>query len=281
MKYLKRKQHIFIVSGLICISVLLGMIINSGYAWDQNPMIAPAAEAGTAPTLDGIMGEDDGWENEDYVNLTAQSKTGSLPGMNFYALTSSNYLYILIEVRIQNPNDDQYIKLLMSNSTADGDDEFMDAKLIQNRNLTQEDNRTFYIEDQIYDNETDSYLNDTDTDFYGAANISGINDYTYYEFKIPFAIINDDKVNDTRIFGGGTIYAIKVQYGVNEEGGSYTEYFSPVLDLQIGVVPEEGDPDISPYDLNIDLISNIMFIIAGVAFAFILITSFQARVKLD
>lgn len=270
----KKKISLILLSSFFIVLITCNLW-TFGRAWDLNPMIVPA---GTEPTLDGIKSDNEGWDSDTACNRTLQLTTGNYPRSTLYAMTANNYLFIMIEIKVTGFDDDTYIKLLMSNSSDEENDDFIDAKLIQNRNLTEADNRTFFMEDQHLDD--GDYVNDTSQDFFGAANISGSNNYLYFEFKIPFASINDDNLNDTSIYGGGTTYAIKVQYGVHEEGEDPNEYFSPVLTLQIGLEPEEGDPDINPYDIDIDLVSNIMFIIAGIGFAIIVLSSFQARSKI-
>lgn len=272
MKFDNRKKITLILLSSFCVMLLTCSLWTFGRAWDLNPMIAPA---GQEPTLDGIKSDEEGWDSDTACNRTLQPTTGNYPRSTLYAMTASNHLFIMIEIKVTGFDDDTYVKLLMSNSSADETDDFIDSKLIQNRNLTQQGNHSLIIEDQhLLDGD---YVNDTSTDFSGVANISGPNDYLYFEFKIPFASVNNDEENDTHIYGGGTTYALKVQYGIDREGEDPSEYFSPVLKLQVGLTPEEGDPDINPYDIDIDLVSDIMFIVAGVGFAVIVLASFQAR----
>ncbi|MHA1297811.1 MAG: hypothetical protein ACTSO9_00030 [Candidatus Helarchaeota archaeon] len=277
MRTRKKYFKIIIFISLFCFISYFGIIAKGIYGWDKNPLIIPAGSS--EPTLDGIKGDDEDWYSEENCNTSIQIAQNGFPDATFYAFTRNNYLFIMIEIKITNPNDDQYVKILLSNSSASEDNDFIDAKLIQNRNLTQDDNRTFYIEDQVLVD--GNYVNDTSINFEGAANISGPNKYTYYEFKIPFALINDDKINDTSIYGGGATYAVKIEYGVAPEGHTATQFRSPVLTLQIGIPPEEGDESIGEFKIDIELVSNIMFIVAGIAFAVIFIITLQGRSKIE
>lgn len=280
MSYLisKTKRVIsFLLLNLFALTLILSMVTQTGMAWAPERMIVPAGSS--EPTLDGIKGSTEDWSTSGKFNRTIQPKTGSFPDMEFNAMTYNNSLFILIEVKVTNPTKDQYIQLLLSNSTASNPEDFIDAKLIQNRNLTESGNHSYITEDRHFDLDSSSYLNDTSQDFWGAANVSGPNKYTYYEFKIPFSLKNNDKENDTSISGGGMNYSIKVQYGDYPVGGTQTVNTSPVLELQIGVVPLEGESTLGEYKIDINIVSNIMFIIAGISFGSIVILSFQARKK--
>ncbi|MHA1820766.1 MAG: hypothetical protein ACTSU2_04665 [Promethearchaeota archaeon] len=243
--------------------------LNLGNAWDRDSIIAPA---NIAPVIDGV--KDDIWDD---ANNSVQSSTGDgFPAVRLYVMINSSYFYVLVEVRVSNHNDYEYLKLLLSNSSDSEDSDFIDAKVIQNYNFTNPQNRTHIIEDQVLNNS--EYINDTSINFEGVANISGINNYSYYEFKIPFASINDDNVNDTSIYTGNS-YAIKLQYGYNKNisNSEYTEKFSPPIEVQVGIAANEENFSYTPYKIDMELLSNIMFIISIIAFAVIFIMSFMSK----
>ena len=52
-------------------------------------------------------------------------------------MINGSFLHVLVEVQVVNHNDDEYVKLLMSNSSDLETEDFEDAKLIQTRNFSQ------------------------------------------------------------------------------------------------------------------------------------------------
>jgi hypothetical protein len=251
------------------------LIVNSLIAVNAWTPVEITAPVGWVPKLDGI--KDAAWSK---ANYTEQPTSGGFPRTGLYAMINSSYLYILVEIKVGGDhNNDEYVKLLLSNSTASTTESFYDAKLIQAHNLSIADKRTFTIQDQHL--EEGEWVNDTQTNFSGFVNISGVG-YSYYEFKLPFSSLNADKENDTHILVSST-YAIKIQYGINVTGSSpqYTETFSTVLNIQVGLKTGSEDDTITEFKIDIEALSNTMFIIAIGAFVVLFLTSFQARKKLD
>ena len=276
MKKRKLKIIILLLSISFYFIIYTGFFIRNLYGWDRNPLIIPAGSS--EPILNGIKDNTEDWNKDNYCNTSIQVSQSGFPDVVFYGFTKNNYLFIMIEVKITNPNDDQYVRILFSNSSSSSDEDFIDAKLIQNRNLTKPENHTFYLEDHILIDGT--YTNDTVINFEGAANVSGPNKYTYYEFKIPFSSNNNDTINDTSILAGGNKYAIKIEYGVAPIDGQKTQFKSPTLIIQVGYPPVEGEKEIKEFKIDIELLSKIMFIIVGIGLGIIFLITVRGKSKI-
>ncbi|MBN2155129.1 MAG: hypothetical protein JW776_03740 [Candidatus Lokiarchaeota archaeon] len=251
----------------ICAVLVLSHYITMSSAWTQDEIIVPV---GDIPIIDGI--QDAAWNK---ANVT---KSGEIDIINLKAMINSSYLFILVEIQATNHDDDEYIKLLLSNSSDFEDEDFIDAKLIQTRNFSKADNRSYIITDQVY--YEGEYISDNQTNFVGAANISAGNKYSYYEFSIPFASVNNDTLNDTSIVLGNT-FALKVEFGIHKEDQSPTSV-ERTEELLITLEKKEGggNGDIEEFPLNLKILSYVMFSITGVAFIVIAVITFQSRSKI-
>lgn len=260
-----------VILGIFCSALVISSMSVPALAWDRTLITSPIL---SAPPLDGVKAPI--WSSANNSIQVAIS-AGGLPEIELYTLVNASYLYFLIEIRAQNHNDNEYVKLLLSNSTANATSSFMDAKLIQTNNFNSDSNRSYYLEDEHLINGT-TYVNDSSLNFEGVANITGTNGYSYYEYKIPFASINSDNINDTSI-SMGNVYSVEVQYGINATatGGQYTSAISPPIAIQVGVSSTSSNFEYGTYNIDVNIISNIMFIVAIIAFVVILIYSFQAR----
>ena len=179
------------------------------------------------------------------------------------------YLLILVEIEVGNHDDNEYLRLLLSNSTESEDDDFYDAKLIQNR-LFDSENKSYSLVDQYLTEE--GYMNDNSLDFEGASNISD-SGHSFYEFKIPYS--SEDE-NDTEIHTS-TPYAIKIQWGNSESEIDYNENPSDVLYIQVGLKTLEGENEITEIILDMDIVSNITFIVVISAFAVIFVMVYRNK----
>ncbi len=272
MSRLRKKSTITaLIFTSICVILVVSQYIHMGSAWTQDEIIVPVGEI---PIIDGI--QDDGWST---ANATKSTK-GDTSIINFKAMINSSFLFVLVEIQATNHDDDQYVKLLISNSTDIADEDFIDAKLIQTRNFENETSRSYNISD-LHLSGVD-YILDNQTDFEGAANISeSTPTYSYYEFKIPFVSINNDTLQDASITLD-TSYAIKVEFGIHEEGMSPVSVKTTedlIITLEKGEDPGTGEPE-GEYPINMQILSYVMFSVAGVAFVVIFIVSFQSRSKI-
>jgi hypothetical protein len=175
MSRLSKKSTISVIFFIsVCAILVFNHYTTMVIAWDEDEITAPV---GKIPIIDGT--QDSAWSSS---NVT-QSGT---PALTMKVMINSSYLFVLIEVRSENHNDNEYVKILLSNSTSNLEEDFVDAKLIQNRNFSSSENRTFFIKDQVYNETLGGYIDDSEINFEGAANVSASGGtHSFYEFKLP------------------------------------------------------------------------------------------------
>jgi hypothetical protein len=261
------KTIIFIVTVLFSSALITSGLFQSGFAWtqgdsDTDPLIVKTGSG--EPILDGI--KEDIW-------TSANDSTTLINGFttDYYALLSGDYLYILIELKLLNPDDDQFVRIYLSNSTSSGNSDFLDVKMIQNENFTQS-NRNFSLYDQSYIFQT-GYSIDEELDFEGASNFTGSS--SIYEFKIP--VMNNESDTYLQLFN---IYALKVQYGTITTQSIVSEFSSETLYIQLGLSIDPGDTEITELPIDLSLVSFIIFIIVLVSFAFIAFTVYRSKINI-
>jgi len=267
MLRLRKKSTLAVIILIsLCVIVVYNHYIAFGFAWGDDELTAPV---GRIPIIDG---------NKDSAWNSANTTENSSPALQLKVLINSSYLFVLIEVQTVNHNPDEYVKILLSNDTDTAVSDFIDAKLIQTRNFSSAENRSYFIEDQHYSGGV--YINDTQTNFDGAANVSSSgNTYSYYEFRIPFASKNNDIINDTSILTENS-YAIKILFGTHAEGESPTVQPTNSIVIKFEIKEDGGNGDIDEFPLNLQIISYVVFFIAGISFIIIFVISFQSRLKI-
>lgn len=266
------KTFTIIVSVLFVSTLIIGGLLQTGQAWSQGnsetePLIVKTG--GGEPVLDGI--KEDIW-NLESVNESTTTINGF--ATDYHAFLSGDYLYILIELKIPNPDDNQFLRIFLSNSTSSDPSDFLDVKVIKNVNFKQA-NRNFSLIDQthVYSAGSSSYMEDGEIDFDGAANFTGSSGI--YEFKIP--VENNESDTHLQLFNK---YALKIQYGTNIME-SISELSSETLYIQLGISIDPGDTDITELPIDLSLVSFIMFIIVLVSFAFIIFTVYRSKINIS
>ena len=262
----KKSTVTVIVLISLCAIIVFNQNIQFGAAWDDAELLAPIVDS--KPTIDG---------NKDTIWNDANSTDNDSPALRLHAMIVGSYVYILVEVRVVNHDDDEYVKILLSNSTGSDSEDFVDAKLIQTRNFSNSETRANYTVDQYYDN--GDYYNDPESNFVGAANVSGAaNSYSYYEFEIPTSTINFDYAHDSSISFDES-FAITVEFGDHEDGGTATVQDTDTILLSFEQPEDDPDPTdeivIPPW-----ILTTIVFSIAGIGFIVIAVVSYQSKTRL-
>ncbi len=269
MSRLRKKSTITVIILIsLCAIVVFNQCIKLGSAWDVEELTAPI---GQHPTIDGK--KDSYWSG-------ANTTDNESPDLRLYVMINGSFLYVLVEVRVVNHNDDEFVKLLLSNSTDSDVEDFKDAKLIQTRNFSHSDTRSYFTEDQHYDG--GDYLNDSVSNFIGAANVStAANSYSYYEFRLTTSTSSQyifDYHNDTSLDFDET-YAITIQFGNHEEGEDPTIQATSTVLLSFASIdkPYVEPPEIRKFML---ILTYIAFSVVGVGFIVIVVISYQSRTKI-
>lgn len=266
MSRLRKKSTVTVIILLsLCAIVAFNQWMKFGSAWDMEELTAPI---GGYPTIDGK--KDSFWS-------AANTTDNESPDLRLYVMINASFLHVLVEVRLGNHDDDEYVKLLMSNSSDPETEVFEDAKLIQTRNFSNSETRSYYTEDQHYDG--GNYLNDSVSNFIGAANVTtAANSYSYYEFRLTTstsALYEFDYHNDTSLDFDES-YAITVEFGAHEEGEDPNPQTTTTVLLSFENINVNPTPPPAIGKAMI-ILTYVVFSIIGVGFVVIVVISYQSR----
>ncbi len=114
------------------------------------------------------------------------------------------YISIQFELEFGYHSTNEFIGLIISNSSSEDIDEFIDAKIIQFTNISENEYSFF-----DYNVSGSVFLIDTEENGDGAAKLEGI--ISTYEFALP--IKGDDANDDDAALDFGNSYAFNITYG--------------------------------------------------------------------
>ena len=189
------------------------------YGYGANEEITP--EFANAPDIDGILGDE--WDDANRTDIDFGGLNGILRVMQ-----DNTNLFISIEFNLLGRKDTEFIGVLISNSSSNTPEDFVDAKVVRFSNLTL-GNYTYL--DCYVDNYNFKH-NDTNLDFDGDGAAAQIRDSNIiiYEFSIPLGTTND---NYDAFLDYGKIYAFNITYGEwNEYPGGLTLSHGVFIDIQ-------------------------------------------------
>ena len=225
------------------------------YGYGANEEIIP--EFADAPDIDGDLGDE--WDVSNRTDIYFEGLNGILRVMQ-----DNTNLYISIEFDLDPSarNETEFIGILISNSSSDSPEDFVDAKVVRFSNLTE---GNFAYLDCYVDNYNIKH-NDTnmDCDGDGAAEMYDY-DTIVYEFSMPYGKTDD---NDDAFLEYGNKYAFNITYGDwNLYPGGITKSHCVLITIQTPISPE------------INLTEIVLFILSIVSFscigAFLAIYSYK------
>ena len=197
-----KKIGYFILRVTILINLLLVsslLIINSYGAAEEID-----AEFGEAPKIDGIIDDTaNEWKNafKTQINLT------DLP-VDLWVMQHSLDLFISVQIDLEvlAHNSTEFIGLLISNSSSENQEDFIDAKIVQFSDI--------HTDEFVY---LDYYINNSlfqsDTEYHGegAGKLDG--KVSVYEFSFPIKqpLTEGDEEDATLEYGNS--YAFNITYG--------------------------------------------------------------------
>ena len=246
-----------ILRKIVCvlfIQISLTAIFFVTYGLGANEEITP--EFADAPNIDGILGDE--WDVSNRTDISFEGLNGILKVMQ-----DDTNLYISIEFNLDPSarNETEFVGILISNSSSNSPEDFVDAKIVRFSNLTSGD--FAYLDCHV-----NSYnlLNDTNINFDGdgAAQMYDY-DTIAYEFSIPLGNIDD---NDDAFLDFGNRYAFNITYGDwNLYPGGITKSHCVLITIQTPLPPA------------IDLTEIVLLILTIVSFscigAFLAIYSYK------
>lgn len=217
------------------------------------------------PLIDGNVTSYDGeWNGK---NTT----TGTIEGLGItirvgYNATNSS-LYFLIELELENHQPEEFIGILLYNSSDSNQTNFIDAKIIQNYDLTgaNSENHQSVFKDLHRINDTD-YTVDSVKNGNGSCKLD--ENWAKYEFEINFNVNNTD--SQDAVLNISEYHAVKFIYGHDDDYNSGHSSFkvSDTLKIKIGYVSETEIPPETLTELAITITAIISFIFAGTLYGY-------------
>ncbi|MEE9377205.1 MAG: hypothetical protein V3V33_04125 [Candidatus Lokiarchaeia archaeon] len=188
---------------LICIlivntSIISFFLVSKGYS-TVNEI---DSEIGESPVIDGYI---DLSSNEWNKATREDILLGDLP-IILRVLQNDENLYISVQfdLLVEYHSLSEFVGLIISNSSSDVKEEFIDAKIIQFSNISKNE---FIFFDYYIDN--GNFLNDTNLDGDGAAKLEEVT--STYEFSFPIKASTANEQDAALDFGN--TYAFNITYG--------------------------------------------------------------------
>jgi len=194
----KIKFSVLICILIVNISIISFFLISKGYSTIDEI----SSEIGESPVIDGYI---DLPSNEWKKATREEILLGDLP-ITLRVLQNDENLYISVQfdLLVKYHSLNEFVGLIISNSSSEVKEEFIDAKIIQFSNISKNE---FTFFDYYIDN--GNFLNDTNLNGEGAAKLE--EDTSTYEFSLPIKalIVNEQ---DAALDFGNT-YAFNITYG--------------------------------------------------------------------
>ncbi len=158
---------------------------------------------GKAPTIDGQI---DSFANEWDEAYKIQTNLTDLP-INLWVMQSSSKLYISVQfdLNVGYHSPTEFVGILISNSSSEDREDFIDAKIIQFSNITEDefDYFDYFINHSVF-------IPDSASNGNGAAELEG--ETSTYEFSIP---INNPQggIEEDVYLEYGDPFAFNITYG--------------------------------------------------------------------
>ncbi|MFX1479246.1 MAG: hypothetical protein ACFFCI_14020 [Promethearchaeota archaeon] len=259
-----KKKVSKIVLGFLFVNFLLLSVLPILNSYGAITEITP--KFGEAPVIDGFIDDSTKeWKNavKEEINL------GDLP-IDLWVMQHGENLYISVQINLEVSahNLTEFIGLLISNSSSENKEDFIDAKIIQFTNISTDS--FMYLDDYINDS---IFLNDTVQNGEGAGGLE--EKVSIYEFSIP---ILQPKTNiQDAALNYDESYAFNITYGDLP--------FYPQGIKKSGIVlidinsPSVGEEDVT--EMVLLIISIVVFSVIGVLFVFYIYQIFKLKEKMQ
>lgn len=209
---------------------------------------------GKAPTIDGQI---DSFANEWDEAYKIQTNLTDLP-INLWVMQSSSKLYIAVQIELSEVvnRTSEFVGILISNSSSEDIKDFIDAKIIQFSNITEDefDYFDYFINNSVF-------IPDSASNGNGAAKLEG--ETSTYEFSIP---INNPQgsIDEDVYLEYGELFAFNITYGLTP---SYPQGImkSSIFLININYPPRSELPLLK---LTIFVFTIVIFSLAVVLYGF-------------
>jgi hypothetical protein len=261
-----KKLGYSILSGIILFNLLLvsSLFIINSYGATENI----DAKFGEAPIIDGEIDDSTNeWKNayKTHINLT------DLP-VDLWVMQDNLELFISIQIDLELSahNSTEFIGILISNSSSESLEDFIDAKILQFSSIQTDE---FVYLDYFINNSL--FLNDTNTQGEGAGKLDG--KVSIYEFSIPIENSITQGYEEDAILEYGESYAFNITYGktpLYPEGIIKSEIilisiFKPAVEEQLFI------------DVILQVLSLIVFSVIGILSGYYIYKIFKLKEKME
>lgn len=250
---------------LVNVSVVsfLPIIINGyGAAKEIN------AKFGEAPFIDGIINDSTNeWKRATKIEINLVD----LP-IKLWALQTSLELFMSIQFDLSQGyhSSEEFIGILISNSSSEAQEDFIDAKIVQFSNISA--NEYDYLDYYINDS---AFLNDTICNGKGAGKLEGIS--SVYEFSFPINPLDNDRNLEDAILNYEEEYAFNITYG---ETPLYPQSAikSEVILIKIN---SPSVKEILFIDVTLYVLSIVVFSVIGILLGLYIYRMFKLKEKME
>jgi len=247
---------------MINISIISLLFISNGYCASEEFN----SEFGDAPVIDGYL---DLLSNE---WNKAEKKSIYLDGLpiELWVMQDFSNLYISVQVELEYGyhNETEFVGIIISNSSSENEEDFIDAKIVQFSNISE---HKFKYLDNFINNSV--FLNDTTYDGKGVAQLEGVS--SIYEFSIPINEINGNKEDVLLDFG--ETFAFNITYGWTASYPSGVEKSAIIL-INIKAF---SAPELPLWNLILFILIIIIFSILGILYGFYIYKIFKLKEQIE
>ena len=258
----KKTYRVFLCIATVLITVNSLFFALNGYGATEEF----DSEFGESPEIDGsidlLSGE---WQKATKKDILLED----LP-IECWVMQNDNNLYISVQLELESGyhNSTEFIGLIISNSSSENNEDFIDAKFIQfsNISVSQFNFLDYYINNSVFSI-------DTEKNGKGAANLEGLT--STYEFSIPIENTTNNKEDVALKFG--TTYAINITYGDTPLYPNGIKKSTIVL-INLKSTPSSLPPLSTIYLFVLCL---VIFSIIGVLYGFYIYKIFKLKEKIQ
>ena len=238
------------------------LFISNGYsATDEID-----SDFGDAPIIDGYINISTQEWNE---ATKIQTYLNDLP-IELWVMNTDENLYISVQIDLlpTSHNSTEFVAVMISNSSSENVEDFIDAKIIQFSNILENEFEFFdyYINDSIF-------INDTISNGDGAAKLEHAT--STYEFLIPMIIINGNDQDAS--LEHGKSFAFMISYGVSPH---YPSGIRKSVILLINIASLSTSQPLFA-DLTFFILVIIVFIALGTLYGFYIYKIFRLKKKME
>ena len=261
-----KKISYSILSAIILLNLLLVsslFIINSYAAAEEID-----AEFGDPPKIDGDIDDSvNEWKNANkiHINLT------DLP-IDLWVMQDDSELFISVQVDLEFSahNSTEFIALLISNSSSENQEDFIDAKIVQFSDI--QTNKFVYLD---YEINNSLFLNDTYSHGEGAGKLDG--KVSVYEFSIPIKQPLADGYEEDAFLEYEKSYALNITYGKTPS------YPDGIIKSEIVLIYifEPSVPEPLYFDVILIVLVLVVFSIVGVLSGYYIYKIFKLKEKME